>query len=507
MKRFAFFAAAALCLIAAAPAHKPKPQPIPRRYPDAVTHHTMTLDGRRIAYTARAGTITLRNAKSQPELRMFYVAYTLDGASAQSRPVTFLYNGGPGSSTMWLHMGAVGPVHIETGDGTITGPPPYRIVSNPNSILDKTDLVFIDMPDTGFGRIIGAGKPKDFFGVDQDAKAFAQFIQRYITKFGRWNSPKFLFGESYGTTRSAALANVLQGQGIALNGIVLQSSILNFNLDWDQNGPYVLSTVGGGDWGFVLYLPTEAATAWYHHKLAYHGALAPFLKRVQHFAMTEYLDALAKGDTLGTAERNDVVRKLHEYTGLSEQYIRDSHLRIKYSRFEQVLLRNQWSIVGRLDSRFRTYTLDPESQSAQEDPTDAAIDAPYTAAVNEYLRETLHYNPPLIYRPSAYGIIGKSGGWNWKHNGSHTTNVAPDLADTMVNNPHLHVFSANGYFDFATPYFATVYTLHHLNLPPALQKNITFGFYHSGHMIYLNAPSLVKYHADLERWYSQVLAR
>lgn len=503
MKRSALCAAAILALLAAAPAHKSKPQPIPPRYPDAVTHHAITLGGRRILYTARAGTITLRNAASKPELRMFYVAYTQDGVNPSSRPVTFLYNGGPGSSTMWLHMGSVGPVHIETGDGTITGPPPYRIVSNPDSILDKTDLVFVDMPDTGFGRIIGAGKPKDFFGVDPDAKTFAQFIQRYITKFDRWNSPKYLFGESYGTTRSAALASVLQGQGIALNGIVLQSSILNFNLDWDQNGPFTLSTVGGGDWGFVLYLPTEAATAWYHHKLSYHGPLRPLLQRVQHFALTEYVDALAKGDTLSAAERNDVVRKLHDYTGLSEQYIRNSHMRIKYSRFEQVLLRNQWSIVGRLDSRYRTYTLDPESQSAQEDPTDAAIDAPYTAAVNQYLRETLHYNPPLLYRPDVYSIIGKSGGWKWKHNGSDTTNVAPDLADTMVNNPHLRVFSANGYFDFATPYFATVYTLEHMNLPPALQKNISFGFYHSGHMIYLNGPSLNAYHADLERWYSQ----
>ncbi len=516
MKRFfalfltaALYAAAAVAAVPAGASAKPAPHKmvsVPPATPAAVTEHTIELGGQVIHYTARAGTITLRNQADQPTARIFYVAYTEDGSDLTRRPVTFLYNGGPGSSTMWLHMGAFGPVHVVTGDGTITGPPPYRIVTNPNSLLNKTDLVFIDMPDTGFGRIVGAGKPKDFFGVDQDARAFAQFVQRYITQFDRWNSPKFIFGESYGTTRSAALAAVLQQDGIALNGVVLQSSILNFNLDWNQNFGYKAATIGGGDWGFVLYLPTEAATAWYHHKVTYRGSLQSFLKTLQHFAMGEYLGALAKGDSLSGPEYNDVVRKLHEYTGLSEQYIKDSHLRIQYGRFEKALLRNQGKIVGRLDSRFETYTLDPESASAQWDPTDSAIDAAYTTAVNQYIRQTLKYNPPISYRSSAYAIIHKNGGWDWKHDGQTTTNVAVDLAETMVINPHLQVFSANGYYDFATPYLATVYTLSHLNLPPALQKHITYGFYKSGHMIYLNPASLVRYRSDLDRWYDRVLS-
>jgi carboxypeptidase C (cathepsin A) len=476
---------------------------LPPPPPDAITHHTIVLHGTRYSYTARAGTITLTDEDHHPTCRMFYVAYTLDGANPNSRPVTFLYNGGPGSSTMWLHMGSVGPKRVVTNsNATETAGPPYRIVDNPYTLLDKTDLVFVDMPDSGFGRIIGVGKPKDFFGVDEDVAAFGQFVERYISEFGRWNSPKFLFGESYGTTRSAALADYLEGAGITVNGVVLQSSILSFALDWEFDP----TGIGGGDWLFVLYLPTEAATAWYHHAVSYRGSLQSFAAQAEHFASTEYLDALAQGAALSPAAYNDVVAKLHYYTGLSEQYIRDSNLRVPYWRFENALLREQGKIVGRLDSRYWTYSLDPTAEMPDWDPTDASIDAPFTTAINEYLREDLHYHTPLRYRASVYDIIAKNGGWNWKHNGSEVTNVAVDLAQAMTYNDNLRVFSANGYYDFATPFYATVYTLTHLNLQPAIQSHITFGFYPSGHMIYLNIPSLAQYHADLERWYSQVLS-
>ena len=335
-----FFALAGSMVPAgAAPPRAPQAQTSPVPPPDAadgetadsVTQHTTVIGGQPIAYTARAGTITLRNDKDVPTARIFYTAYTIDGADPGTRPVTFLYNGGPGSSTMWLRMGSLGPVRVLTSDGSASGPPPYRIANNSYSLLDKSDLVFIDMPDSGFGRIVGAGTPKMFFGVDQDVAAFDQFIQRYITKFGRWNSPKFLFGESYGTTRSAALASSLQGHGIALNGVVLLSSILSFGLDFGNGDP-----VAGGDWAYVLYLPTEAATAWYHGKIRNKPAdLAAFLQPVQQFAMGEYLDALYKGATLGAAERNDVVHKLSAYLGVSEQYVRASNLRVPYYRFEQ----------------------------------------------------------------------------------------------------------------------------------------------------------------------------
>lgn len=404
---------------------------------------------------------------------------------------------------MWLHMGSIGPKRIATNsDGTETAGPPYRIVDNQYTLLDKSDLVFIDMPDSGFGRIIGNGKPKDFFGVDEDVAAFGQFVERYITNFGRWNSPKFLFGESYGTTRSAALAAYLEGAGITVNGVVLQSTILSFALDWE----FEPTGIGGGDWLFVLYLPTEASTAWYHHAVPYRGSLQSFAAQAEQFASTEYLDALAQGAALSPATYDDVVAKLHYYTGLSEQYIRDSNLRVPYWRFENELLREQGKIVGRLDSRYWTFSLDPTAELPDWDPTDAAIDAPYTTAVNEYLRQDLHYTTALRYRSSVYDIIAANGGWDWKHNGTEVTDVAVDLAEAMTYNKNLRVFSANGYFDFATPFYATVYTLTHLNLVPAIQSHITYGFYPSGHMIYLNIPSLAQYHADLERWYSRVLS-
>ena len=465
--------------------------------PDAVTQHSVAIDGRSIAYTARAGTLTLRDEQEKPTARVFYTAFTVDAEPA-ARPVTFIYNGGPGSSTMWLRMGSFGPVRVVAADGMAQGPPPFRIVDNQYSLLDKSDLVFIDMPDSGFGRLLDAGKPKDFFGIDQDANAFAQFIQRYLTRFNRWNSPKFLFGESYGTTRSAALSAVLQRQGVQLNGIVLLSSILNFGLDYGNGG-----AIGGGDWPFVFNLPTQAATAWYHNKIANKPADLPtFLRDVEHWAMTDYVGALAQGDRLGGRQKAEVVRRLAYYLGLSEEYVRESNLRVNYARSSAELLRAEGKVVGRLDSRYETYSIDGAAAEPRWDPTDATIDAPYTTAINQYVRETLKYETPLGYRTNIYGIIYANGGsWDMRSNGRGYPNVAPDLAATLAQNPALKIFSANGYYDFATPYFATVYTLKHLNVPPELQKNISFGFYPAGHMVYLSEPALAQFKRDLSSWY------
>lgn len=486
---------------AAAAPTKPmaKKMHVPAPTPDAVTHHTISVNGKTLRYTARAGTITLRNSAQQPTARMFYVAYTLDGANVIDRPVTFFYNGGPGSSTVWLHMASFGPMRIVAPNAAAAGNPPYKIEANPQTLLDATDEVFIDAPSTGFGRLIGAGKPKEFFGVDQDAKAFSQFIQRYITTFNRWNSPKYLYGESYGTTRSAALSSVLEDAGIQLNGIVLQSSILNFNLDWAIN--FSATAVGGGDLQYALYLPSEAATAWYHNALPNRPSNLPaFLQSVQHFAMTEYMTALSKGDQLPASEFNTIVGKLHAYTGLSEQYIRNSNLRIAYWRFENELLRNKDEIVGRLDSRYKTYSLDAPAEAPPWDPSDVSMTPIFTAAFNYYVRNQLNYHPTLRYRIVNYGP--ELNHWDFKHDGMSTTNVATDLAQAMTQDPHLHVFSANGYFDLATPYYATVYTLNHLDLAPPLQKNITFGFYQSGHMIYMNPNVIGAYSRDLHNWYN-----
>lgn len=493
----------AAVLLLGLPARAPaKPPAIPALTPDAVTSHTIVLGGRTLAYTARAGTITLRNEDDQPTARIFYTAYTLGGSNPSSRPVTFLYNGGPGSSTMWLRMGSFGPVRVATRDGGLTGPPPYRLVANQYSLLDKTDLVFIDMPGSGYGRFIGVGTRKDFWGVDQDVAAFGQFIQRYLTNFNRWNSPRFLFGESYGTLRSSVLAKYLQDHGVGLNGVVLLSSFLNANIDYNDGSP-----VGGNDWGYVLYLPTECATAWYHHALNGAPPLNTLIPQVENFALTEYLDALGQGARLAPDRYNDVVAKLHRYTGLSEQYIRNSNLRIPYDRFENELLRERGVTVGRIDARFQTYVLDRPEVSPDWDATDAAIDSAFVSTSNYYLRQVLKYDSPVPYRSEIYDLIFADGEtWDFKHGPNvQTLNVTPDLAQTMTYNPSLKVFSANGYFDFATPFFATVYALDHLYLAPAIQKNITYGFYVSGHMVYLHPSALAQFHDDLERWYAGAL--
>jgi carboxypeptidase C (cathepsin A) len=487
-----------LAILAGGPLFARAAEP-PAETPDAVTQHIVTIGGTPIAYTARAGTLALRDANNLETARVFYTAYTVAGPN---RPITFLYNGGPGSSTMWLRMGSFGPVRVAAANASEGGPAPYRIEDNPNSLLDKTDLVFIDMPDSGFGRI-APGKEKQFFGVDQDVAAFGQFVSTYLSRFDRWNSPKFLFGESYGTTRSAALADYLLGKGIFLNGVVLQSSILNFGLDYGNGDP-----IAGGDWPYVLYLPTEAATAWYHHRVANAPADLPtYLRQVEGFALGEYLAALGKGDKIGPTEREDVVRKLSGYLGLPQQFVRNANIRVSYDRFQHELLRGSGQVVGRLDGRFATYDLDRASNEGPNwDPTDSAIDGAYTAAVNQYVRETLGYNPPIPYRSQIYDIIYANGNsWDFAHNRRYPTNVAPDLADAMNQNPNLKIFSANGYYDFATPYFATEYTLKHLNLNPALQRNISYGFYDSGHMIYLNDAALAQFKSDLSRWYDAAL--
>jgi carboxypeptidase C (cathepsin A) len=489
--------AGALALLAAAPSPAPSPTapPVPRALPDAVTRHTLHLGGRTIPYTARAGTITLHDNKNAITARMFYVAYTQDGVDSSRRPVTFFYNGGPGSSTVWLHMGSFAPVRVETSSPNSTGPAPFHLIDNQYSLLDKSDLVFVDAPNTGYSRVLGAGQPKDFMGVDQDGRAFEQFIERYISHFDRWNSPKFLFGESYGTTRDCVLVDMLQESGVEMNGVVLLSSILNFGLG--GNG------LAGGDWSSVFYLPTEAATAWYHHKAASHGEnLETFVREVQAFAGGEYFHALAQGADLDRAEYDRVVQRLHQYLGLPEDYIRASNLRIPYFRFEQALLRDDNTVVGRYDSRFATYGLDANADTPGWDPSDVGISGAFVSSFNDYLRRTLKYRSEEQYRPTADDEQLGSARWDMHHNGQDPpANVAPDLAAALTKNPHLHAFSANGRYDFATPYYATVYTLEHMGLAPAIQRNITYGFYPSGHMVYLNLTALAQFKSDLARWY------
>ena len=496
-------AVSVLATLGATPPPKPYVPAPPR---DAISHHVAHVGGQTIPYTARAGTITLRNAKDQITAHIFYVAYTKDGSDLSRRPVTFFYNGGPGSSTIWLHMGSFSPVRVVTANGVPTASAPYGLNENRYSLLDKSDLVFIDAPNTGYSRVIGYGDPKDFMGVDQDGAAFTQFIQRYITQFNRWNSPKFLFGESYGTTRDAVLVNMLQGAGVQFNGVVLLSAILNFGLaSLGGSNP-----IAGGDWTYVLYLPSEAASAWYHHKVPNRPAsLTAFLRGVEDFAGNEYLHGLAQGDRMSSSTRDDIVHKLHAYLGLSEAYIRDSDLRISYPRFEKQLLRTNDVIVGRLDSRFSSYGLDAAADSPEWDPADVAVTGAYVGAFGRYVHDQLHFTTNMVYRPTAYTQLGAR--WDMHHVGIYgdtqdpPANVAPDLAQAMSQNPHLKVMLAGGYYDFATPYFAAAYTLNHLAVAPAVARNITFHFYQSGHMVYLNPPSLAQFKADLSRWYDSAI--
>ncbi|HEY6904409.1 MAG TPA: hypothetical protein VI216_08885 [Candidatus Acidoferrales bacterium] len=473
---------------------------------------SVTVGGNPIAYDAYAGTLIVhpkgwddvpqnnpdKDPKNQPaEASMFYVAYFKSGGKDTQRPVTFLYNGGPGSSTMWLHMGAFGPKRVVTADDSHTPAAPYSIVNNDFSLLDASDLVFVDAPGTGFSRISGKDREKAFYGVDQDAHAFADFISQFLTKYGRWNSPKYLFGESYGTTRSAVLSNVLETErDLDLNGVILLSQILSYDLSADspQFNPSI-------DLPYELALPTYTATAWYHHKLPdAHPELAPLLAEVEHFAMTEYAEALAAGSSLPPEQRQAVVAKLHQYTGLPVEYIEKADLRINGGEFEKTLEGDSDMTTGRLDTRFSGPTFDPLSKEADYDPQSAAISSAYVSAFNDYVRKDLKFNANREYKPEIE--LWKS--WIHLHQPpgatrpqSQATNVMPDLANAMKYNPNLKVLLNAGYFDLATPFYEGIYEMHHLPIPPKLQSNIEFKFYESGHMVYAHSASLKALHDNV----------
>jgi carboxypeptidase C (cathepsin A) len=466
----------------------------------SVTQHTVTVDGQKIQYSATAGTLLVRNDENDPVGSFFYVAYTKDGADPRTRPVTFLYNGGPGSASIWLHMGSVAPVRVVTTDAGDTPPAPYDLEPNPYSLIDRSDLVFVDAIGTGLSRIVGKGEPTDFYGVDQDIRSFADFIQRYITVNHRWQSPKFLMGESYGTTRSAGLARVLDDRGMPLNGIVLVSSWLNGYVDF-SNPPFAL------DITYELFMPTMAATAWYHDRVVNHPAdLAAFVQQAREFALGRYARALAQGSHLSPALRDTVAAQLSYFTGLPEQFVREANLRITPNRFEKELLRGQRRTVGRLDARYEGIDHDAAGESPEYDPSDAAINGAFTTAFNHYLAVDLKYKADRPYHTS--GNVGRD--WDWKHRvgrGSYPMfDVAEDLREAMTKNPYLKVFSANGYFDFATPFLETEWTLDHMGLDSTLVSNIQYGYYHSGHMIYLHTPALAKLKKDLAAFYDSTLA-
>jgi carboxypeptidase C (cathepsin A) len=469
---------------------KPALEPPAPKEESSVTDHTIKIGGQTIAYKATASTTLIKDDKGEPTASIFTIAYTRSDAGSKDmsqRPISFVYNGGPGSSSIWLHMGAFGPRRVVTTDAGPTPPPPFKMVDNAECLLDKTDLVFIDPVGTGFSRAVGKAKDKDFWGVDSDVKSLAEFIAAYIGRNGRWNSPKFLIGESYGTFRSAPLGNYLQNHnGMYFNGIVLISSVLDLG---------TLSFHPGDDMPYVFYLPSYAASAYYQKMLKDPPTdLNAFLVEARQFATTEYAGALMKGANLSATEKGEIAKKLSRFTGLSEDYLIKADLRVKLQQFMAELQRARGLATGRYDARFSGPQPDLLAEYSFNDPQSAAVEGAFVAAFNSYIREDLKFGKDLTYNTSA-----DISEWDWKltQQGRRfgfpgSPNVEQDLVDALVTNTHLHVEVENGIYDLATPFFATEYTMTHLGLPENLQKNITLKYYDAGHMMYLHEADLSK---------------
>jgi carboxypeptidase C (cathepsin A) len=495
--------------------------------PDSITEGSVTVGGQPIAYKAVAGTITVGATDEQdstlapdgsllpgsgvkpptdpatapPTARMFYVAYfRKDTTDETHRPVMFIYNGGPGSATMWLHMGTFGPKRIVLPDTDHQEGAPYTVVNNQYSLLDTSDLVFIDAPGTGFSRTFGKDRAKAFYGIDGDGQAFNHFIRKFLTKYERWNSPKYIFGESYGTPRSAVLSADLNG--VDLNGIILLSQILSFDNSIDA--PNVNP---GVDQAYALALPTMAATAWYYHKLPQQpAALKPFLAEVEHYALTDYMEALLQGSELTDAQKQATAEKLHSYTGLPVDYLIRANLRVVGGNFSKELKLPEDITIGRLDTRYQGPNVDPLSESTEYDPQSDAITSGWLAAINDYLRKDLKYGMDATYFPS--GRMGGDFNWSMEHRAPGFgrfgggdwggPNVMPDLAYRMKMNPKMKIMLAGGYYDLATPFFEGMYEMHHLQIPNSLQSNISYHYYEAGHMIYANEDALRQFHSDVE---------
>ncbi|MEO8432339.1 MAG: peptidase S10 [Acidobacteriota bacterium] len=466
----------------------------PREEKPTVTHHEIRLDGKPLRYTATAGYMPMKDEEGKLKANVFYVAYTRDGAPGR-RPVTYTFNGGPGSSSVWLHMGLVGPKRVVMADDGQPLPPPYRLVDNEWSWLAFTDVVFIDPVTTGYSRPAAGEKPEQFHGVEEDVQWVGDFIRLWTTRNARWASPKFLAGESYGTTRAAGLSGYLQQRhGMYLNGITLISTILNF-----QTADFQV----GNDLPYVTFLPTYTTTAWYHKKLApeLQASFEKTLEESKQFAATDYAAALMKGSKLPDAERQRIVQKLARLTGLSPQFIEANDLRVTLPRFSKELLRAERRTVGRLDSRFQGIDRDSGGDSSDYDPSMAAILGPYGATVNDYLRTELKYENDLPYEL----LTGRVRPWNFGPARNRFLNVSETLRDAMSQNQALKVFVAAGYYDFATPFFAAEYTFDHLGLDPALRKNVTIEHYDAGHMMYIHKPSLMKLTADVAAFYQSAV--
>jgi carboxypeptidase C (cathepsin A) len=465
--------------------------------PPVVTHHQMMIDGKTLKYTATAGYMVMKDENGKAKANIFFIAYTKDGvADPATRPICFTFNGGPGSSSVWLHLGALGPKRVLLKDDGEPLTPPYKLVDNEYTWLDQTDLVFIDPVETGYSRPAPGEDKKQFTGYNEDIHSVGEFIRLYTTRYERWASPKFLAGESYGTTRAAGLSGYLENRyGLYLNGICLVSAILNF-----QTAEFA----AGNDLPYILFLPSYTATAWYHKKLSpdLEQNMQKALDESKTFALGEYASALMQGDQLPKEEEQKIVQELSRLTGLSPQYIEETNLRVNIFRFCKELERSERKTVGRYDSRFEGIDRDAAGETPDYDPSyDAGVLAPFTATINDYLRRDLGYKNDIPYEI----LTGRVQPWNFSNVENEYLNVAETLRDAMTKNKYLKVWIANGYFDLATPFLATQYTINTMQLDPSLRKNISLTYYESGHMVYINKASLAQLKKDFTTFLDSAL--
>ncbi|MDQ6664277.1 MAG: peptidase S10 [Acidobacteriota bacterium] len=460
------------------------------------TEHAIAIDGGAIRYTATAGTLVLKREDEKPLASIFFVAYTRnDVADKSTWPVTFTFNGGPGSSSVWLHMGALGPKRVLMANPDGEQPaPPYRLIDNDQTALSFTDLVFIDPVTTGFSRHAPGENPAQFHSVEGDLESVADFIRLYTTRFERWTSPKFLAGESYGTTRAAGMSQVLLQRGIYLNGITLLSSVLNFQ---------TVNFAPGNDLPYIVFLPTYTAAAWYHKKLAsdLSGDLQKAIDEARRFAGNEYALALMKGAGITAQERSDIAQRLARLTGLSRRFIEESNLRVSMSRFSKELLRDQNRTIGRYDSRLKGIDLDAAGERAEYDPSYAAVQGVYTATFNAYVREELKYSTDLPYEI----LTSKVRPWSYSQFQNQYLNVAEPMRQTLTQNPAMRVLVGAGYYDLATPFFAAEYTVNHLELDPTLRDHVGVYYCDAGHMLYMKKACLDSFHQAMSAMYASAL--
>ena len=465
----------------------------------SVTHHSVTINGEEIRYTATTGTLVLKEEidkeGEKAKASVFFIAYTRDDVEDMSeRPITFSFNGGPGSSSVWLHLGVLGPRCVKPDEDGELPHPPYQLKDNECSILDKTDLVFIDPVSTGFSRAVPGEEAKQFHGFKKDIESVGDFILLYLGRYKRWGSPKFLIGESYGTTRAGGLSGYLQERhGTYLNGIMLVSVVLNFQ---------TIRFAPGNDLPYILYLPTYAATAFYHDKLDADVQFESLMNEAREFAMGDYTTALMQGSALSDDQHANILQQLAKYTGLTPEYIEQTDLRINIMRFCKELLRDEGRTVGRFDSRYKGIDRDAAGETFEYDPSSAVVQGAYTAMLNYYVRDELEFASDLPYEILSRRVHP----WDYSEHQNAYVNVGDTLRQAMTINPALKVFVANGYYDLATPFLASEYTFSHLGLDKSLQDNISMAYYQAGHMMYIDQGELQKMKRDLDAYLNNVLS-